>query len=100
MSKSKLVQQQLTTFITTAVLILLVTASASCVRIPGHHSTVGKYTELHDINTECPQEKNIVPTYAAAIPLQVDELNSQGFVGILLPSQILDWNSLPFPFFP
>jgi hypothetical protein len=41
---------------------------------------------LHDINTECPQEKNIVPTYAAAIPQQVDELNSQEFM-------LLNWNS-------
>jgi endonuclease/exonuclease/phosphatase (EEP) superfamily protein YafD len=57
-----------------------------CVKIPEHNSTVGKYSELHNINTECSQEKNILPTSASAIPQQGDELNSQGFI-------LLNWNS-------
>lgn len=86
MSKSKLVQQQLTTFITTTVLILLVTASASCVRIPEEYGTAGKYNELLDTKTECVPGGIISPPIPPATPQRPDELNSQGFV-------LLNWNS-------
>ena len=55
---------------------------AGCVSIPDRHSTVGKYNESGDINTEC----RILPPNGPAAPQQVDELNSRSF-------RVLNWNS-------
>ena len=55
---------------------------AGCVSIPDRHSTVGKYNESGDINTEC----RILPPNGPAAAQQVDELNSRSF-------RVLNWNS-------
>ncbi|MBE9519698.1 MAG: endonuclease/exonuclease/phosphatase family protein [Proteobacteria bacterium] len=59
---------------------------AGCVKIPDRHSTVGKYNELGDINTECLWNDSILPANAPAAPQQIDELNSRSF-------RVLNWNS-------
>jgi len=59
---------------------------AGCVRIPDRHSTVGKYNELGDINTECLWKDSIVPFNGPAAPQQTDELDSRNF-------KVLNWNS-------
>jgi endonuclease/exonuclease/phosphatase (EEP) superfamily protein YafD len=59
---------------------------AGCVTIPDRHSTIGKYNELHDIDTECSFEKDMLSTNTLATLQQSDTLNSQGF-------SILNWNS-------
>jgi endonuclease/exonuclease/phosphatase (EEP) superfamily protein YafD len=56
-----------------------------CVRIPDHHSTVGKYNELSGISTECFRKDNISPSVSEATN-QIAELNSQSFI-------VLNWNS-------
>jgi endonuclease/exonuclease/phosphatase (EEP) superfamily protein YafD len=57
-----------------------------CVKIPDRHSTVGKYNELGDMNTECVRDESLLPTNVSATPQQIAELNSRGF-------RILNWNS-------
>ena len=79
------------TFFTAAVrnlfcIIVIGLLLGGCVSIPAHHSTVGTYNELHDLNTECVLGENILSTTASATPQQIDELNSQGFI-------LLNWNS-------
>ena len=59
---------------------------AGCVRIPDSHSTVGKYNESGDINTECLWEENILRFKKPAAPQQIDALNSRSF-------RVLNWNS-------
>ncbi len=59
---------------------------AGCVKIPDRHSTVGKYNELGDINTECLWKDSILPANGPAAPQQIDELNSRSF-------RVLNWNS-------
>ena len=59
---------------------------AGCVNIPDRHSTIGKYNELQDIDTECSFENEMLSTNTLATPQQSDALNSQGF-------SILNWNS-------
>ena len=59
---------------------------AGCVNIPDRHSTIGKYNELQDIDTECTFENDMLSTNTLATQQQSDTLNSQGF-------SILNWNS-------
>ena len=58
---------------------------AGCVSIPDRHSTVGKYNESGNINTECRRGESILSLNGAA-PQQVNELNSRSF-------RVLNWNS-------
>ncbi len=59
---------------------------AGCVKIPEHHGTVGKYNELHDINTMCPGKDSILPLSTAGVPQKINELDSRSF-------RVLNWNS-------
>jgi endonuclease/exonuclease/phosphatase (EEP) superfamily protein YafD len=59
---------------------------AGCVTIPDRQSTIGKYNELLDIDTECSFENDMLSTNTLATLQQSDTLNSQGF-------SILNWNS-------
>ena len=65
-----------------AIVLLLV----GCVKIPEHHSTVGKYNELRDINTECTWKSGFSNFNTSAAPQQAGELNSRSF-------KVLVWNS-------
>ena len=58
---------------------------AGCVNIPDRHSTLGKYNESGDINTECLRQESLLPFNDAATQ-QVSELNSRSF-------KVLNWNS-------
>jgi len=58
---------------------------AGCVSIPDRHSTLGKYNESGDINTECLRQESLLPFNGAATQ-QVNELNSRSF-------KVLNWNS-------
>jgi len=56
-----------------------------CISIPEHHSTLGKYNELLDTNTECFPKDTIVQFSTPVTPQLADELNSLHFT-------ILNWN--------
>ena len=57
-----------------------------CVKIPERHSTLGKYNEMSNLNTECLWNDLFLPSDAAMAPQKMEELNSLNF-------KVLNWNS-------
>ncbi len=66
-------------------LIVILSFLAGCVKIPDRHNTLGTYNELHDINTECLRNENLLSYFPLASSSAIGELNSNNFT-------VLNWN--------